>query len=90
MQKLSFTEHPESVGESYGEHLRSACGFALGMMCGGLACLAHGVFPFLFTTTGSSTIGRLHERMILNRSRVDRRAAACPSGQENARMAEVG
>jgi hypothetical protein len=27
----------------------------------------HGIFPFLFTKTGSSTIARLHDRMIANR-----------------------
>jgi hypothetical protein len=43
------------------------------MILAGLACLLHGVFPFLFVTTGSRTIRHLHEVMIAHRSR--RRAA---------------
>lgn len=65
-----FTAHPRSVGESYAEHLRSASGFGLTMLGAGLACLLHGVFPFLFERTGSDAIRRLYERMVLNRSRL--------------------
>jgi hypothetical protein len=64
-----FTDHPQSVGETYFEHLESATGFGLRMVAAGLACLLHGLFPFLFVTTGSRTIGHLHERMIRHRSR---------------------
>jgi hypothetical protein len=67
--RISFTDHPASVGESYAEHLRAASGFGLAMIGGGIACLIHGVLPFLFTTVGSRTIGVLHDRMIANRSR---------------------
>jgi len=62
-----FTRHPASVGETYGEHLRHASGFGLAMLAGGLACLLHGIFPFLCKKTGSRTIAHLHERMIVNR-----------------------
>lgn len=62
-----FIQHPASVGESYTEHLRHASGFAAAMLVGGLACLMHAVFPFLCKKTGSDTIARLHQRMIVNR-----------------------
>jgi hypothetical protein len=39
------------------------------MIGGGIACLVHGLLPFLFTTVGSRTIGVLHDRMIANRRR---------------------
>ncbi|HEX4002353.1 MAG TPA: DUF6356 family protein [Candidatus Acidoferrales bacterium] len=68
--RLSFTEHPAAVGETYGQHLQSALGFSLSMIGGGLACMVHAVFPFLFEKTGSTTIRGLHERMIAHRSRV--------------------
>lgn len=64
-----FTEHPASVNETYLEHLASASGFAFRMIVAGVACLLHGLFPFLFVTTGSSTIRELHERMVTNRIR---------------------
>ena len=66
---ISFTDHPHAVGESYGEHFTVATGFGVAMIVGGLACLVHGVLPFLCTTTGSQTIRRLHDRMVTNRVR---------------------
>ena len=69
MPRLSFTEHPASVGETYSEHMASAWSFSARMAVGALACFIHGLFPFLFTRTGSGIIGELHNRMILNRSR---------------------
>ncbi|MFN5782064.1 MAG: DUF6356 family protein, partial [Novosphingobium sp.] len=65
--KALFTEHPASVGESYGEHLVMATGFGTRMILGGFACLLHGIFPFLFVKTGSAQISTLHERMVENR-----------------------
>lgn len=58
-----FTRHPGEVGESYGEHLVNASGFGLRMVAGGLACIVHAVFPFLFVQTGSRTMDALHRRM---------------------------
>lgn len=64
-----FTEHPEAVGETYGEHLVMASGFGLKMIGAGLACLVHGLLPFLFVKTGSAAITELHQRMVTSRSR---------------------
>jgi hypothetical protein len=62
-------DHPASVGETYGEHLRHATGFGLRMVLGGLACIAHGLLPFLFVRTGSKQITTLHEKMVVNRGK---------------------
>ena len=62
-----FTDHPASVGESYGEHLVTAAGFGLRMVVAGGACLVHAVLPFLFVKTGSTQITVLHDRMVANR-----------------------
>ena len=48
-----FTSHPHSVGESYAEHALFACRYGARMTLGGLAAMLHGLFPFLFQTTGS-------------------------------------
>jgi hypothetical protein len=40
------------------------------MLGAGLACLVHGLLPFLFTRMGSRIITQLHERMVINRRRV--------------------
>jgi hypothetical protein len=65
--KVSFTEHPASVGESYAAHFLHAAGFSVSMLRGGLACMVHAVFPFLCTKTGSGIVAQLNTRMITNR-----------------------
>ncbi len=65
--KTLFTEHPASVGESYGEHFVAASTFAASMALGTIACLIHAVFPFLCVKTGSGIITDLHDRMVANR-----------------------
>ncbi|MEP3422269.1 MAG: DUF6356 family protein [Erythrobacter sp.] len=66
----AFTQHPGSVGESYGEHLAHASGFGLRMIAGGVACVLHGLFPFMFIKTGSRQITTLHGRMVTHRSKL--------------------
>jgi hypothetical protein len=63
-----FTDHPASVGESYGEHWQVATRFGLRMIAGGVAALVHGICPFLFTTTGSRTIEALHGEIVAKRA----------------------
>jgi hypothetical protein len=74
-----FTDHPHHVGETYLQHLRFASGFGLKMIGGGLACVIHGLFPFLFTTTGSRTIRGLHD--IITAPRGDAHPAPTPTRQ---------
>lgn len=64
----AFNKHPESVGETYGEHFVMASTFGLRMVFAGLACLMHGLLPFLFEHTGSRCITQLHGRMMARRS----------------------
>ena len=71
-----FTDHPHAVGESYFDHLGQASKIGGQMLAGGLACLLHGLFPFLFTTTGSTVILRLASRCAQRRAMM---AAAEPS-----------
>lgn len=64
-----FREHPAAVGESYTEHCFHAASFGGAMLRGACACLVHAVFPWVYTTTGSQIVVRLHNRMVLNRSK---------------------
>ena len=59
----TFLNHPESVGETYGEHFMMAGSFGLRMVFAGLACMVHALLPFLFEQTGSRCINQLHGRM---------------------------
>lgn len=76
-----FTDHPATVGETYGEHLVTATGFGLHLIAAGLACLVHGLLPFLFAKTGSTAIRTLHDRMVTNRVKG---AAFSPDGVRSA------
>ena len=76
MNKL-FTEHPETVGETYFQHLHTASYFGVKMFLGAFCCFVHAIFPFLFEKTGSKIITGLHDRMIINRHR-----SPAPSGTE--------
>lgn len=58
-----FTEHPASVGESYGEHFRVAARFARCLAVAAGAAAVHAVVPSMCTKTASQRICQLHEEM---------------------------
>jgi len=64
-----FTAHPNDVGESYPEHAAFAVRYGLKMAAGGLAAVAHGLFPFLFRTTASRITDELKATLDEARSR---------------------
>jgi hypothetical protein len=67
--KRWFAQHPAAVGETYFEHAAHATGFGTAMLRGALAAFVHAVFPSICTTTGSRIVIRLHDRMVINRSK---------------------
>ncbi len=58
-----FTEHPRAIGETYGQHARTALSFGRRMVIGGLACMVHAVVPGLFVKTASRTVVQLDAEM---------------------------
>lgn len=62
-----FTEHPESVGETYVGHLRVAGAIAVRLLVGGVGCLVHALLPFLLQRAASDCVSELHERLIVRR-----------------------
>lgn len=70
MLRALFVDHPESVGESYGEHFMVALGFGATMVVAGLACIVHALVPGLFVKTGSAAVTQLYDRMVAHRRRV--------------------
>ena len=58
-----FTAHPHSVNETYGEHMGVAFGTGWALFVASLACFVHGLFPFLFKTTGSRAVFRLYGKL---------------------------
>lgn len=65
-----FTKHPNSVGESYFEHVLSALSFAIMMVLAGVICAIHSVLPFLFEKTAGNIIEGLYQKMKMNRANV--------------------
>ncbi|MFZ4124914.1 MAG: DUF6356 family protein [Rickettsiales bacterium] len=59
----AFTEHPKATGETYLEHLWFTLRMSGRMLWAGIAILLHGIFPFLFTKTGSNEITALYAIM---------------------------
>lgn len=56
----TFCEHPHAAGETYWQHLRFTLGMSSRFLYCWLALLIHGIFPFLFTRTGSCQIEKMH------------------------------
>lgn len=69
--KAKFTEHPETVGETYGEHFVTASGFSFALFKAAFCCAVHAILPFAFEKTGSECITGLYDRMVTNRSRLE-------------------
>jgi hypothetical protein len=59
----TFTDHPASVGETWGQHCRVALGFSRDLAIAAGAAAVHAVVPSLCASTASRRICALHERM---------------------------
>ena len=58
-----FSAHPQSVGETYSEHQRTALRFSLVLFQAGLACFVHALVPVLCQRTASRCVSELHDKM---------------------------
>lgn len=58
-----FVDHPQSVDETYFEHMRFAGWFASRLLLAGGAALVHAVIPCLFEKTASGMIREMHARI---------------------------
>lgn len=58
-----FIDHPRTIGETYGQHARTALSFGWRMTVGGLACMVHALIPGLFVKTASRTVVQLDAEM---------------------------
>lgn len=85
--RRSFTEHPASVGETWGEHCRVALGFSRDLAIAAGAAAVHAVVPSLFRTTASRRICALHERMTTGARAVDAPVRAVDVARQDARAA---
>jgi hypothetical protein len=54
-----FKKHPESINETYFQHLYHATKASFVLFLSALACFVHGVFPFLFETTATENCKKI-------------------------------
>lgn len=88
--KSLFTKHPNSVGESYLQHAKFAFIFGFNMVFGGLACLLHAIFPFLFEKTGSNILMKMLDFYVRRIPSVEGRLVElCKSVQAKKQMTEI-
>lgn len=71
-----FTEHPATVGETYGEHMQVSLSYAVPLTKAAAAAYLHALMPFLFTTTASGIVKGLYDRMT-------RRCSSCVHGPKH-------
>lgn len=64
MQRVAalFTGHPNTVGETYLQHLAFAAWFSARLFAAAFAALIHALLPFLFEKTASRIIAELYEQ----------------------------
>ena len=58
-----LTAHPASVGETWSQHARFAFSAAGTLAVAAMAAAVHAVLPFLYQTTASRAVDRLHARI---------------------------
>jgi hypothetical protein len=56
-----FTKHPNSVGETYLEHMKIALSTAIKIQLVVLIIVVHAIFPFLFEKTGGDEIEKINK-----------------------------
>ena len=61
--KNIFTEHPNSVGETYFQHMCCVFKFHCTLLKLSLCALIHAIFPFWFETKASDGIKKLNDCM---------------------------
>ncbi|MCF6764730.1 DUF6356 family protein [Thiotrichales bacterium 19S3-7] len=61
--KNPFTDHPNSIGESYFKHMQNALSFGSYLIYAGIACVVHALLPFLFKDTATNQLAKLVNKL---------------------------
>jgi len=59
----TFIDHPQSINETYFQHMRFAGWFASRLFLAACAALVHALIPRLFERTAGNLIGEMHAKM---------------------------
>lgn len=58
-----FTQHPQSVDETYFEHMRFAASFAGWLALAACTAFVHAILPCMFEKTSGQIITKLYNRI---------------------------
>lgn len=58
-----FTKHPNSINETYFQHLKCALTFGVKCLIAGFAVIIHSFLPFLFEFTASNIVKKLNDQL---------------------------
>ena len=58
-----FNEHPSEAGETYLQHLMTACKYSFSLFRLFMIALIHGIFPFIFKKTVSEKIIKMGDEL---------------------------
>ena len=58
-----FTKHPQSVGETYFEHMKKAMRYGLRIQIVAIIIFIHALFPFLFEQNGGDEIDKINKEL---------------------------
>ena len=59
-----FNKHPNSVGETYSQHLLFTIKKSILLIVLSIVLLIHGIFPFIFKTYVGDRLKKLNENMV--------------------------
>ncbi|QQG37204.1 MAG: hypothetical protein HYS17_05435 [Micavibrio aeruginosavorus] len=76
MSESFFTKHLHDANESYIEHLVFTIKAGSTLIAAGVIVMIHGLFPFVFTHTGSNMICRLTDEMKTRKQACQQRCTA--------------
>ena len=71
MVSNKFIKHPNSIGETYSQHLLKAFSFGCRFLSLSVLCFVHGVFPFAFEHTTSDKLKCLNDTLQQRRGEGD-------------------
>jgi hypothetical protein len=66
-----FTEHPRSLGMTWGAHAAGAVKIGFELLAAAGACFVHALVPGWFTQTAGKTITRLHSEIVSRKAGAD-------------------
>jgi len=69
--KNIFTKHPNSIGETYFQHLLKGVSFSMKLILISLKVFIHAIAPFLFENSASDKVAELNDMLQKRKSQIN-------------------